>query len=49
MHMNFQNLITDLESLGAEYNPANGSIINDKLKDLGIQATKKKQCCCCLL
>ena len=39
--MNFQNLLTDLESLDAEYNPANGSIINDKLKDLGIQATKK--------
>lgn len=39
--LNFQNLVTDLESLGAEYNPANGSIIIDKLKDLGIQATEK--------
>jgi len=39
--LNYQNLITDLVSLGAEYNPANGSIKIEKLKDLEIQATEK--------
>ena len=39
--LNYQNLIIDLESLGTEYNPANGSIKIDKLKDLEIQATEK--------
>lgn len=39
--LNFQNLVTDLESLGAKYNPPNESIIIDKLKALGIQGTEK--------
>jgi len=37
----WKRLIADIESLGAEYNPANGSIKIDKLKDLEIQATEK--------
>ena len=39
--LNFQNLITNLESLGIEYNPANSNITITKLEELKNQAIEK--------
>lgn len=39
--LNFQNLISNLESLGLEYNPANSNITITKLKELKNQAIEK--------
>ena len=39
--LNFQNLISDIESLGTQYSPANEDITLDKLTDLKDQAIIK--------